>query len=67
MKYPLTKSRFRLQFLGLVGKICIAYNKQKKLPFATPVFWQYNEKYPNEDQQRLPQSLGCGLVGFVRQ
>ena len=37
-----------------------------KLPFATPVFWQYNEKYPNEDQQRLPQSLGCGLGGFVR-
>ena len=54
MKYPLTKSRFRLQFLGLVGKIYIVYNKQN------------NEKYPNEDQQRLPQSLGCGLGGFVR-
>ena len=67
MKYPLTKPGFKLQFLGLVGKICIAYYKENKLPFATPVFRQQNEKRQKEHQQRLPQSLGCGLCGFVRQ
>ena len=67
MKYPLTKPGFKLQFLGLVGKIYIVYNKQNKLPFATPVFRQHNEKRPKEHQQRLPQSLDCGLGGCVRQ
>ena len=34
--------------------------------FARPVPSQQNKKHPNEDQQRLPQTLGCGLGRFVR-
>ena len=31
MKYPFTKTRFRLKFPGLAGKMCIANFKQNKL------------------------------------
>ena len=31
----------------------------------THVSLQQNEKHPNEDQQRLPQTLGCGLGWLV--
>ena len=53
LKYRLIKTRFRLTFLGLAGKICIANFKQNKLPFcyACILFSQENEKHPNEGQQ----------------
>ena len=34
--------------------------------FVTPVSFQRNEKHPDEDEQQLPQTLGCGLSRFVR-
>ena len=34
--------------------------------FTTPLSFQRTEKHTNEDEQRLPQSLGCGLGRFVR-
>ena len=46
--------------------MCIAISSKTNCPFATPVSLQQNEKRPNEDQQRLPQTLGCGLGKFVR-
>ena len=66
MKYLLTKTWFRLKFPGLTYKICIANFKQTNCLFATPVSSQQNEKRRNEDQQRLPQTLGCGVGRFVR-
>ena len=62
MKYPFTKTRFRLKFPGLAGKICIENFKQNKLPFsATAVSSQQNEKHPNEDQQCLPHNTRLWL------
>ena len=66
MKYLFTKTWFRLKFPGLTYKICIANFKQNKLPVCDACFSQQNEKRPNEDQQRLPQTLGCGVGRFVR-
>ena len=39
LKYRLIKTRFRLTFLGLAGKICIANFKQNKLPFCDACFF----------------------------
>ena len=41
--------------------------KETALIFVTPVSSQQNDKRPNEDERRLPQTLGCGLGRFVRQ
>ena len=65
MKYPFTKPCFRLKFSGLAANFKHISNKTNCI-LATPVSSQQNEKHPNEDQQRLPQTLGCGLGKFVR-
>ena len=65
MKYPFTKALFRLKYPGLADKASQISNKTN-CRFATPVSFQQKVKHPNEYQQRLPQTLGCGLGRFVR-
>ena len=60
--YPFTKlARFRQTFPGLASKICIANFKQTNCLLATPVSSHQDDKHPNKDEQRLPQTLNCGL------
>ena len=65
MKYPLTKALFRLKSPGLADNGAQISTKTNCL-FATLISLKENEKHPNEDQQVLPQTLGCGLRRFVR-
>ena len=64
MKYPSTKALLRLKCPGLADNGSQISSKTNCL-FATLISLKENEKHPNEDQQRLPQTLGCGLDRFV--
>ena len=44
MKYPFTKTCFRLKFPGLAGKMCIANFKRNKLPFCDACFFATKRK-----------------------
>ena len=65
MKYPFTKVLFRLKCPGLADNASQISSKTN-WRFTTTLSFQRNEKYPNEDEQWLPQTLGCGLGRFVR-
>ena len=65
MKCPFTKALFRLKCPGLTDN-ALQISSKTNCRFSTPVSFQRNERDPNEDQQWLPQTLGCGLGRFVR-
>ena len=65
MKYEFTKALFRLKSPGLAGNASRVSWKTNCL-FATLISSKGNEKHPNKDQQRPPQTLGGGLGSFVR-
>ena len=65
MKYPFTKPLLGLRCPGLADN-GLKISRKTNSRFARPVTAQQNEKHPYEDQQRLPQTLGCELGRFVR-